>query len=154
MPQHWLFKSEPTEFGIDDLAARPGRREPWDGVRNYQARNILRDQMKVGDPAFFYHSSCAEPGVVGIVRVASAARPDPTQFVKGHAHEDPGSDPAAPRWWLVEVELVRKLARTITLGDLKSHPQLAGMTLLRRGNRLSVLPVSEAEWDFILGLER
>ncbi|MCU0937076.1 MAG: EVE domain-containing protein [Gammaproteobacteria bacterium] len=150
---HWLFKSEPTEFSIDDLAARPGQTEPWDGVRNYQARNLLRDAMRVGDLGFFYHSSCAEPGVVGIVRVASPARPDPTQFERGHRHEDPASDPASPRWWLVDVAFERKLTRVIPLAELKGHRGLAGMPLLRKGNRLSVMPVSDAEWAFILGLE-
>lgn len=150
---HWLFKSEPTEFSIDDLAARPGQTEPWDGVRNYQARNLLRDAMRVGDLGFFYHSSCAEPGVVGIVRVASAARPDPTQFERGHRHQDPASDPANPRWWLVDVAFERKLARVIPLSALKGHRELAGMPLLRKGNRLSVMPVADAEWAFILGLE-
>lgn len=150
---HWLFKSEPTEFSIDDLAARPGQTEPWDGVRNYQARNLLRDAMRVGDLGFFYHSSCAEPGVVGIVRLASPARPDPTQFEPGHRHEDPASDPANPRWWLVDVAFERKLARVIPLTELKGYPELAGMPLLRKANRLSVMPVSDAVWAFILGLE-
>jgi predicted RNA-binding protein with PUA-like domain len=150
---HWLFKSEPTEFSIDDLAARPGQTEPWDGVRNYQARNLLRDAMRVGDLGFFYHSSCAEPGVVGVVRISSPARPDPTQFERGHHHADPASDPANPRWWLVDVAFERKLARVIPLAELKGHRGLAGMPLLRRGNRLSVMPVSDAEWALILGLE-
>jgi predicted RNA-binding protein with PUA-like domain len=150
---HWLFKSEPTEFSIDDLAARPGQTEPWDGVRNYQARNLLRDAMRVGDLGFFYHSSCAEPGVVGVVRITSPARPDPTQFERGHHHADPASDPANPRWWLVDVAFERKLARVIPLAELKGHRGLAGMPLLRRGNRLSVMPVSDAEWALILGLE-
>ncbi len=150
---HWLFKSEPTEFSIDDLAARPGQTEPWDGVRNYQARNLLRDAMRVGDLGFFYHSSCAEPGVVGVVRITSPARPDPTQFERGHHHADPASNPANPRWWLVDVAFERKLARVIPLAELKGHRGLAGMPLLRRGNRLSVMPVSDAEWALILGLE-
>jgi predicted RNA-binding protein with PUA-like domain len=151
---YWLLKSEPTELCIDDLAARPDGREPWDGVRNYQARNFLRDRMRVGDRALFYHSSCADPGVVGIARIASPAYPDPTQFIPGHRHQDPASDPAAPRWWLVDVQFERKLARTIPLAELKARPELAGMALLRRGNRLSVLPVTDAEWDLILSLEQ
>ena len=150
---YWLLKSEPSELSISDLAGRPARTESWDGVRNYQARNILRDGMKPGDLAFFYHSSCAEPGIVGIARVASPARPDPTQFQAGHRHHDPDSDPANPRWYLVDVQLVRKLRRTITLNELKAHPAIAGMPLLRRGNRLSVMPLSATEWDAILGLE-
>lgn len=149
----WLFKSEPSEFSVDDLAARPGQTEPWDGVRNYQARNYLRDGMRTGDLGFFYHSSCAEPGIVAIVRVASAAYPDPTQFDPRHPHYDPGSDPSSPRWYLVNVALEWRLARTITLAELKAHPTLAGMPLLRKGNRLSVLPVTAEQWDYILGLE-
>jgi predicted RNA-binding protein with PUA-like domain len=149
---YWLFKSEPGEFGIDDLEHRPGRVEPWDGVRNYQARNLIRDQMRVGDLGFFYHSSCAEPGIVGVVRVASAAYPDPTQFVPGHRHQDPASDPANPRWWLVDVALERRLARSVSLAELRGHPELAGMPLLRKGNRLSVMPVTAEEWEFILRL--
>ena len=151
--RYWLLKSEPSEFSIDDLAGRPARTESWDGVRNYQARNFLRDEMKLGDLAFFYHSSCAEPGIVGIVKVASAAYPDPTQFQADHKHYDPDSKPADPRWWLVDVQLVRKLKRTISLTELKGHPELAAMPLLRKGNRLSVMPVSAAEWDCILRLE-
>jgi predicted RNA-binding protein with PUA-like domain len=122
-------------------------------VRNYQARNFLRDEMKLGDLAFFYHSSCAEPGIVGIVKVASAAYPDPTQFQADHKHHDPDSRPADPRWWLVDVQLARKLRRTISLTELKGYPELAAMPLLRKGNRLSVMPVRAAEWDFIVGLE-
>ena len=150
---YWLLKSEPSELSISDLAGRPARTESWDGVRNYQARNILRDGMRVSDLAFFYHSSCAEPGIVGIVQVASAAYPDPTQFQADHKHYDPDSKPADPRWWLVDVQLVRKLKRTISLTELRGYPELAAMPLLRKGNRLSVMPVSAAEWDCILRLE-
>lgn len=148
---YWLMKSEPTEFSIDMLAERG--REPWDGVRNYQARNYMRDAMQVGDGVLFYHSNCAEPGVVGIARIASPAYPDPTQFIPGHKHEDPDSDPAAPRWLLVDVAFERKLARTITLAELKADPALDGFALVRRGNRLSVMPVSEAQWRHILAKE-
>lgn len=151
----WLMKSEPSLFGIDDLAARPGCTEPWDGVRNYQARNMLRDQMRIGDQVLFYHSNCALPGVVGIAEVASAPRPDPTAFDPACAYFDPESDPASPRWFLVDVRLVRRLCRTIGLTELKGHAAdaLAGMPLLRRGNRLSIMPVTNAQWAFILGLE-
>ena len=151
--QYWLMKSEPGSFSIDNLAARPDRTEPWDGVRNYQARNMMRDQMKLGDRAFFYHSNCPEPGIAGIVEIAGAGRPDPTAFDPAEDHYDPKSDPAAPRWYLVDVKLDRKLSRVIPLAELKHHPELADMLLLRRGNRLSIMPVDETHWDFILGLE-
>lgn len=153
MANYWLMKSEPGEFGIDDLAARPSKTEPWDGVRNYQARNLMRDEMRPGDQAFFYHSACDEPGIVGIVKIASKAYPDPTAFDPKDKHYDPKSDPDDPRWFLVDVKLVRKLKRTIPLKELKQHDAIADMVLLRRGNRLSVMPVSESDWDYILGLE-
>jgi predicted RNA-binding protein with PUA-like domain len=153
MANHWLMKSEPGEFSIDDLEARPSRTEPWDGVRNYQARNMMRDEMKPGDEVFFYHSACEEPGIVGIARVASQAYPDPTAFDPEDKHYDPKSDPDDPRWFLVDVELVRKLGRTISLSELRKHHELADMVLLRRGNRLSVMPVSESHWRYILDLE-
>ncbi len=150
---YWLMKSEPDEFSIDDLKSRPGRREPWDGVRNYQARNMLRDEMKIGDQAFFYHSNCDTPGIVGIVKIASEGYPDPTAFDPEDDHYDPKSDPENPRWYLVDVEFVRKLDRVITLAELKAEPALENMPLTRRGNRLSVMPVAEAEWHHILGME-
>ena len=149
----WLLKSEPGSFSIDDLAQRPGRTEPWDGVRNYQARNMMRDEMTVGDQAFFYHSNCPDPGIVGIVEINSAGRPDPTAFDPADPHYDPKSDPDNPRWYLVDVKLVRRLSRTIGLAELKGHPQLSEMQLLRRGNRLSVMPVEPSHWNHILGLE-
>ncbi|MBK1700824.1 EVE domain-containing protein [Thiococcus pfennigii] len=152
---YWLMKSEPAVFGIDDLATRPGRTEPWDGVRNYQARNMLRDQMRPGDQAFFYHSNCAEPGIVGLMEVATPARPDPSAFDPQAQYFDPKSDPDAPRWYLVDVRYLRHLARTITLAELKTHADgpLADLPLLRRGNRLSIMPVTLAQWRFILALE-
>ena len=153
MANYWLMKSEPGEFSIDDLAARPSKSEPWDGVRNYQARNMMRDEMKRGDQAFFYHSACEEPGIVGIVKIASKAYPDPTAFDPKDKHYDPKSDPDDPRWFLVDVKLVRKLKRTIPLRELKQHDAIADMVLLRRGNRLSIMPVSKSDWDYILGLE-
>lgn len=150
---YWLMKSEPGEFSIDDLRSRPGKREPWDGVRNYEARNMMRDEMKVGDLAIFYHSSCDVPGVAGIMKVVRAAYPDQTAFDRDNKHYDPRSDPEKPRWYHVDVKFVRKLKRVIPLAELKAHPELAGMPLLRRGNRLSIMPVTQKEWDFILGLE-
>lgn len=152
---HWLMKSEPATFGIDDLAARPQRSEPWDGVRNYQARNMLRDQMEVGDGILFYHSNCATPGVVGIAEVASPPRPDPTAFDPEARYFDPKSQPDRPRWYLVDVRYVRHLQRTIALAELKAFAPgaLDGLPLLRRGNRLSIMPVTPEQWRFILGLE-
>jgi predicted RNA-binding protein with PUA-like domain len=153
MANYWLMKSEPGEFSIDDLLARPSKTEPWDGVRNYQARNMMRDEMKPGDQAFFYHSACEEPGIVGIVKISGDAYPDPTAFDPDDKHYDPKSDPDDPRWFLVDVEFVRKLGRTLSLRELKEHDALTDMILLRRGNRLSVMPVSESHWDYILELE-
>ncbi len=148
---YWLMKSEPDVFGIDDL--KKVRREPWDGIRNYQVRNMMRDDMRTGDLAFFYHSNCKEPGIVGVMRIASAARPDPTQFDPESRYCDPKSNPDEPRWLLVDVAYKRKLKRTISLTELKACEELADFTLVRRGNRLSVMPVSAAEWEFILSLE-
>ncbi len=152
----WLFKSEPDVFGIDDLAAQPGQTDHWDGVRNYQARNFMRDRMKKGQLGFFYHSNTKEPGIVGIVEIAREAYPDHTAFDPEDPHYDPKSDPDNPRWYMVDVKLVRKLARTITLTELKElagRPELAEFPLVRKGNRLSVMPVTEEQWEFILGLE-
>jgi predicted RNA-binding protein with PUA-like domain len=145
------MKSEPDTFSIDDLA-RVGT-EPWTGVRNYLARNYMRDEMRVGDRVLFYHSSCAEPGVAGLAQVASEAYPDPTQFDRKSDYHDPKSTPAQPRWQLVDVAFTRKLARTITLAELKADPRLDGFALLQRGNRLSILPVTRAQWNRILSLE-
>lgn len=150
---YWLMKSEPDEFGIEHLRERPDQTEPWDGVRNYQARNMMRDQMQVGDLAFFYHSNCRPPGIVGIVEIASTAYPDPTQFDPESDYYDPKSDPDNPRWHLVEVKFHRQFKRMITLDELRSHPELADMVVTRRGNRLSITPVSQQEWEFILALE-
>lgn len=152
---HWLIKSEPDTFSIDDLAKRPRQTTAWDGVRNYQARNMLRDSMKKGDSAFFYHSSCAVPGISGMVTVVKGGYPDATAFDPGHDHYDAGSDPDNPRWYVVDVKLVRKFHRLITLDELRKHAdgKLAELVLLRRGNRLSVMPVTATEWNFILALE-
>ena len=145
--RYWLMKSEPDSFSIDDLR-RVGT-EPWNGVRNYQARNHMR-QMKPGDGVLFYHSSCAEPGIVGIARVASAPYPDPTQFDPRSPYHDPASKRETPRWVLVDVQVLRK-TRNLTLAELRSRPELADMVVLRRGNRLSITPVTPAEWRFITG---
>lgn len=150
---YWLMKSEPEAFGIDDLDNRPLQTEHWDGVRNYQARNMMRDEMQVGDKVFFYHSNCDEPGIVGIAEVARAGYPDFTAFDPEDKHFDPKSNPDKPSWYMVDVKFVRKLPRTITLKELKLHPQLEELVLLRRGNRLSIMPVSQEHWDFILSLE-
>ncbi|MEE9157027.1 MAG: EVE domain-containing protein [Gammaproteobacteria bacterium] len=149
----WLMKSEPSEFSIDDLMARPGQTEPWDGVRNYQARNLMRDDMKIGDLAFFYHSNCVEPAIVGIMDIVRAGYPDNTAFDPKDKHYDPKSNPGRPRWYRIDVRFQRKLGRAITLAELREHLQLANVLLLQRGNRLSVMPISKLEWDFILGLE-
>ncbi|QFY45123.1 EVE domain-containing protein [Candidatus Methylospira mobilis] len=150
----WLMKTEPGAFSLDDLISRPGQIEPWDGVRNYQARNMMRDQMKVGDPVFFYHSNCEIPGIAGIVRIAREAYPDHTAFDPVHKHYDPGSSPENPRWLMVDVQFVRRLQRIISLAELKTHASaLDGFALLRKGNRLSVMAVDARHWAFIEALE-
>ena len=148
---HWLMKSEPDAYSIDDLE-RDGR-EMWDGIRNYQARNMMRDEMKIGDDVFFYHSNCKEPAIVGLAKVASKQYPDPTQFDPDSKYYDPKSSEDDPRWCLVDLKFVRKLDRPITLAELKDHPGLDGLILTRRGNRLSIMPVDDQHWDLILGLE-
>ena len=152
---HWLFKSEPDTFGIDSLAKAPKQTSAWDGVRNYQARNMLRDSIKKGDLAFFYHSSCEVPGIAGIVSISRGGYPDVTAFDPKHHHYDAESQQDAPRWFVVDVKLVRKLRRVITLDELRAHAdkKLKDFVLLRRGNRLSVMPVTDKDWDFILTLE-
>ena len=150
---YWLMKSEPDTFGINDLINRPLQTEHWDGVRNYQARNMMRDDMKLGDQVFFYHSNCAEPGIVGIMEIAKEGYPDFTAFDPDDKHYDPKSDPAKPRWIMVDVKYVKTLSRTISLKELKAQTKLADLALLRRGNRLSIMPISKAEWEFILALE-
>lgn len=152
---HWLMKSEPSVFGLDDFRKAPRRTTMWDGVRNYQARNMLRDQMRCGDQAFLYHSNCDAPGIYGILEVVREGYPDPTQFIDGHDHHDPASDPADPRWFVVDVRLVRALDRPVLLETLKKKPlpALANMLILRRGNRLSVTPVTADEWSAVLALE-
>jgi predicted RNA-binding protein with PUA-like domain len=150
---YWLMKSEPSEFSIDDLANMPEQTEHWDGVRNYQARNMMRDDMKMGDQVLFYHSSCTQPGVVGIMKVVREGYPDFTAFDPDDKHFDPKSDPDNPRWIMVDIQWVKKLSRTITLQELNACPELEGFPLVRRGNRLSIMPVTEAQWHFILAQE-
>ncbi len=147
----WLMKSEPDECSIDDALAAPGRITPWSGVRNYQARNFMRDEMKVGDGVLFYHSSCPEPGIAGIAEVASAPYPDKSQFDRKSDYYDPDSKKEDPRWVNVDVRALRK-TRLVSLEELRSHKALAKMRTLRPGNRLSITPVTESEWKFIAKL--
>lgn len=148
--QYWLMKSEPNEFSIDDLERVTV--EPWDGIRNYQARNFIRDQMVVGEQAFFYHSSCKTPAIVGIMEIASKPYPDPTAFDPQNLHYDAKSDANNPTWMLVDVRFRSKLKTPITLTQLKQEPELSGMRLLKRGNRLSVFPVDHKHWEHIMQL--
>lgn len=150
---YWLMKSEPDAFGIDDLAQRPNQTEHWDGVRNYQARNMMRDEMKIGDQVFFYHSNCDVPGIVGIAEVVKESYPDFTAFDPDSKYFDAKSNPDKPTWFMVDVKFVRKLKRTIALQELKDRPELADLALVRRGNRLSIMPVGAEQWAFILSLE-
>ena len=152
---YWLMKTEPSTFGIADFAKKPKKTAMWDGVRNYQARNMLRDDFKKGDLAFIYHSSADETGVAGIAQVARTAYPDPTQFDKKSDHYDAGAKRDEPRWFVVDMQLKRRFERVITLDELRKHEsrELDGMLLLKRGNRLSITPVSKEHWDFILSLE-
>lgn len=150
--RYWLFKSEPSVFSFDDLLATPRRTTAWEGVRNYQARNRLRDELKRGDGVLFYHSSCAVPGVAGLCTVVREGYPDPHQFDPRSRYFDPKADPAAPRWWLVDVKAEQALPQLVTLERIKATPALAKMDLLRRGNRLSIQPVTAAEWKAILKL--
>ena len=148
---YWLMKSEPSVFGIDDLAQAPGKTAAWWGVRNYQARNFMRDRMTVGDRVFFYHSSCLEPGIAGIARVSKRAYPDETQFNRQSKYFDPKASRDRPRWFNVDVTLVKK-TRVFGLPELRAHPELASMRVLQRGNRLSITPVEPDEADFIMKL--
>lgn len=150
---YWLFKSEPEVFGIHHLAKLPKKTDSWDGVRNYQARNMMRDDMRTGDLGFFYHSNCAEPGIVGIVKVSREGYPDHTAHDPESKYFDPKSDPDNPRWYMVDVTLVRRLKRNITLREMKHQPELSEMRLLQKGNRLSVMPVEKSHWEAVLALE-
>ena len=149
--RYWLMKSEPDVFSVDDLARRPKKTEPWNGVRNYQARNFMRDDMKRGDLVFFYHSSCPQPGIAGIMKVARQAYPDETQFDDSSEYFDPKATRDNPRWVNVDVRLVRK-TRLLSIEALRSHPELSSMQILKRGNRLSITPVTDGEWQFIMSL--
>ncbi|MDB6089480.1 MAG: thymocyte nuclear protein 1-like [Gammaproteobacteria bacterium] len=153
--RYWLMKTEPGTFGVEDLERAKRGTTSWDGVRNYQARNMLRDEMKRGDQAFLYYSSCDVPGIVATLKIVKEGYPDPTAFDRKDHHYDPDSDPEKPRWFMVDVQLERRLARTITLDELRKHAtkELKNMVLLRKGNRLSITPVEAAEWKFILSLE-
>lgn len=148
---YWLMKSEPTSFSIEDLARAPGGRTSWDGVRNYQARNFLL-KMRLGDEAFFYHSGCAEPGIAGSMKIVSEAYPDPTQFDPCDPHHDPASRRESPRWYAVDVEFVERCATLLTLHRMRTDPRLAGLLILRRGNRISITPVSERHWQYLVSL--
>ena len=145
------MKSEPSDVSVDDLAAMPGQTVAWYGIRNYQSRNFMRDQMKVGDRVLFYHSSCAEPGIAGLATVSKRAYPDATQFDPDNKYFDSKATAETPRWFNVDVKLTKK-TRLLPLSELRTHPELANMRLLQRGNRLSITPVDPAEYDFILTL--
>lgn len=149
----WLMKSEPDVFDIDDLRKRPRQTEHWDGVRNYQARNMMRDQMKKGDQAFFYRSNCKEPGIIGVMEIAREAYPDDSAWNPKSPYYDAKSTSTQPRWFMVDVRYRSKTRRCITLQEMKGHPELADLPLLRRGNRLSIMPVTPDQWHFILNLE-
>jgi predicted RNA-binding protein with PUA-like domain len=145
MPRYWLMKSEPDEVSVDDFAAAPRQTLPWTGVRNYQARNFMRDEMRIGDGVLFYHSSCAQPGIVGLARIGSAPAPDPTQFDPRSAYHDPKATPERPRWVQVDVTLTRR-TRLLSLREMRAVPELATMRVLAPGNRLSITPVTPQEW--------
>ncbi|MDP3248071.1 MAG: EVE domain-containing protein [Polaromonas sp.] len=150
--KYWLMKSEPGECSVDDVLAAPKATVPWVGVRNYQARNFMRDAMQVGDGVLFYHSSCDQPGIVGIARVASTAYPDPTQFDPASPYHDAKSPPEAPRWLLVDVQVLQKIPTlTLTLPALRARPELAELLVLKKGNRLSITPVEARHWQAITG---
>lgn len=144
---YWLMKSEPETFSIDDLQRL--KESPWDGVRNYQARNMMRDQMQIGDGVLFYHSNCTPPGIAGLATVSRTAYPDHTALDPESPYYDPKSTPETPRWFMVNVKFVKKFPRVITLAELHAHPELHTMLVLRKGNRLSITPVSEKEWNII-----
>ena len=150
---YWLMKSEPDAFSIDDLQKARGKKDHWDGIRNYQARNMMRDAMKKGDLVFFYHSNCRGPGIAGIMKIVREGYPDHTAFDLRSKYYDPKSDPDNPRWFMVDVQFVRKLSRVIPLSELKEHPRLDDMQLVKRGNRLSIMSVNKKQWDTILEME-
>jgi len=150
---YWIMKSEPNAFSIDDLEQMPNQTEHWDGVRNYQARNMMRDQMKIGDQVFFYHSNCKVPGIVGIMEVVRESYPDHTAFDPSSKYFDPKSDPQKPRWFMVDIKYIRHTRRVIPLTELKECDALENMQLVRKGNRLSIMPLTAVEWETILKLD-
>ena len=150
---YWIMKSEPNAFSINDLEKMPNQTEHWDGVRNYQARNMMRDQMKIGDQVFFYHSNCKVPGIVGIMDVVRESYPDHTAFDPQSKYFDPKSDPQKPRWFMVDIKYIRHTRRVIPLTELKECDALENMQLVQKGNRLSIMPLTAAEWETILKLE-
>lgn len=154
MKKYWLMKSEPSCFSIDDLQNAPNQTSPWDGVRNYQARNFMRNEMSIGDSVLFYHSNCNPPGIIGLAEVVSKAYPDYTAFDPESEHPDPKSTVDNPRWFMVDIQFREKFDRLISLDELKHYPELSKMVLLRKGNRLSVMPVSAEEWSFITAKAR
>jgi predicted RNA-binding protein with PUA-like domain len=149
MTRYWLLKSEPSCFGLEDLKQSPDQTTHWDGIRNYQARNFMRDNMQLGDKAFFYHSSCALPGIVGTMTVVKTAYPDHTAFDPESEHPDPKSTPEKPRWFMVDLRFEDEFKQLISLNALKQYPELQQMQLLQKGNRLSILPITTEEWSFI-----
>jgi predicted RNA-binding protein with PUA-like domain len=149
--RYWLMKSEPSDVSIDDLSSLPEKTIAWYGVRNYQARNFMRDQMSVGDPVFFYHSSCSEPGIAGIAEVCKLAYPDTTQFDPTSKYFDPKATSQSPRWFNVEVKFIKK-TRLVGIKELRSYPDLSSLRILQTGNRLSITPVDPSEWQFIMGI--
>ncbi len=153
--KYWLMKSEPSTFSIDDLAKAPRQTTCWDGVRNYQVRNMLRDEMAVGDLAFMYHSSCDEPGIVGVIEIVKPGYPDHTAFDRKHDHYDAASKPESPRWYMVDVRLKQRFSRVISLDELRRYEskQLRDMLILKRGNRLSITPIDASHWKFIMSLQ-
>ncbi|NVK56572.1 MAG: EVE domain-containing protein [Alteromonadaceae bacterium] len=152
--QYWLFKSEPDVFGIEDLATRPQQTEPWDGVRNYQARNYLRDDVGLGDQVFFYHSSCKTVGIAGVAEIVRASYPDPSQFDSASDYYDPKASEEKPRWYSVDVKLVERFNKVLTLKEIKANPHITELGLVKKGHRLSVMPVSQTEWQLLYDLAK
>ena len=148
--QYWLFKSEPDAFSIDDLAAMPDQTEHWDGIRNYQARNFLRDQVKLGDQVFFYHSSCKDVGIVGVAEVVRESYPDHTQFDPESKYYDPKSSPDNPRWMMVDIKLKQKFSKILPLKTIKAMPEITEIGLVKKGHRLSIMPVTDVEWNLLM----
>ncbi|WP_416306884.1 EVE domain-containing protein [Neptunicella sp. SCSIO 80796] len=147
--QYWLFKSEPDAFSIDDLAAMPNQTEHWDGIRNYQARNYLRDEVKLGDQVFFYHSSCKDVGIVGVAEVVKESYPDDSQFNPESNYYDPKANPDNPRWMMVDIKFKQKFDQILSLKQIKAMPEITEIGLVKKGHRLSIMPVTKQEWQFL-----